>query len=115
MNYTLSLFLSLWVLVSPLVIVVTAVRILRRIYRHRWAVHILTFIAMLSPMPAYILVMAIVDPTTIEHPGGGEGFLILLHLPLMIGAMICYMIYACQNQTGHSSAGLNAIGQVGAD
>jgi hypothetical protein len=98
MRTLLQHLLTLWVFFSPFAIPAAGISLLRRTERHSWLIHGAVLIAMLSPIPTYIAGMALFDPTTIEGANGGEGFLVLLHVPLMIGTMIWYTIYVWQRR-----------------
>ncbi len=73
----------------PLVIVGLSIAFTLRMSKYKWAVHFIALAATLAAPFAYLWVGGIIDPTTIEYPGIGEGFLFPLYgmtaVPVMIG------------------------------
>lgn len=49
---------------------------------------------MLVALPAFIYLNGIVDPTTVERPGPGDGFVVLLYFLVMVLAGLGYSILA---------------------
>jgi hypothetical protein len=87
--YLLSL---IWL--APILTVILGVAASRRISRGRWLIHILVFAALVFALPATIYLQGYLDPTTIEGPGGGEGFVVLLYAAVLIPSAIYYGIFA---------------------
>ena len=85
---------DLIVMVAPLIIAVAAILITLHMSKRRWVVHLLTFAAMFVALPIYIKVGEILDPTTIEYPGPGDGFIVLFYWFFLISALFLYVPYA---------------------
>src|SRR6185295_12761385 len=90
-KFYLALFL--WMPLSPILILAVAVVVTLRMRRWKWIVHILAVVAMLLSMPLYLIGGGILDPTTIEYPGPGDGIAVLLWLVFLVGSMLGYAIY----------------------
>jgi len=60
----------------------------------RWIIHTSVLAAMLLVLPAVFYFQSIIDPTTAEHSGPGDGFLILLYVPVMIASALYYVAFA---------------------
>jgi hypothetical protein len=84
-----------WAIFSPFIVVVVAVIATQLIKRGRWIVHILAFVAMVLLMPVYLHIQAVLDPTSIDYPGPGDGFGLLLWLYCLVPSIIFYAGYAC--------------------
>jgi hypothetical protein len=83
-----------WVIFSPLLVVVLACSVTQFMKKGRWIVHILAFAAMILPMPIYLHVQFVLDPTSIEYPGPGDAIGFFLWLFLMVLSIIVYAAYA---------------------
>jgi len=82
--------LPLW----PMLVVAAGVRVTRRMSKYRWAVHLLVLVAILSAPLAFVSIGAILDPTWLELPGPGDGFLLLIYLVIAAPAIFAYASYA---------------------
>lgn len=91
-----SVYLSLWLWVplAPLATLVVGIGATFRMSRYRWIAHVLVFAVMLLALPIYLWGRGIVDPTSIEHPGPGDGFGVLLYILFAVLSMISYAVYA---------------------
>lgn len=62
--------------------------------------HSLVIAAMLFVLPAFIFFQGVIDPTTIDGPGPGDGGIVLLylamllHLAMLLPSAIAYAIIA---------------------
>jgi hypothetical protein len=81
-------------LFSPFIIMFIAMMAARWIKRGRWLVHTLAVAAMVASMPIYLHIEGVLDPSSIEYPGPGVGFGILLWLFCLVTALILYAAYA---------------------
>jgi hypothetical protein len=89
-------YLSLfpWLAFAPVVIATAAILMTLRISRHRWIAHVIAFVALLTALPAYLWIQGILDPTTIDYPGPGDGLVVLLYLFCLVPAILAYSGYA---------------------
>jgi hypothetical protein len=85
---------SLIIIFAPLIIMIAAIAATLHMSKRRWVVHLLTFAAMLVALPIYFRIGGILDPTTIDYPGPGEGFLVLLYGFFLVPAVLLYAAYA---------------------
>lgn len=76
---------------APVWIATLGIVIQMRMSRRRWIVHIAVLVAMLFAPISAVYLQGIVDPTTIQNPGPGDGLAILLYLPEMT---LSFLIYA---------------------
>lgn len=65
-----------------------------RLSSGRWIVHSCVFAAMLLVLPAALYFQGVIDPTTVEYAGPGDGFVILLYLIMLIGSAFYYGAFA---------------------
>lgn len=49
---------------------------------------------MLLVLPAVTYFQNVIDPTTVEYPGPGDGFLIFLYVIVMIASALYYAAFA---------------------
>jgi hypothetical protein len=91
-HFYLSLFV--WVAFAPIIIMFLAIFVTLKISTHKWIIHALTFAAFLFTMPVYIWIGGILDPSTIEGPGPGDGFVVLLYYFNSLWTAIFYATYA---------------------
>jgi len=77
----------------PVIVLCLAIFITSRISKHKLAVHILTFVVLLLTMPLYLLVVGIVEPTTIEIPGQTDRNTLLVYSFFTAPALIAYAIH----------------------
>lgn len=61
--------------------------------RRRWLIHIGAFVATTVALPVYLRVQALLDPTTVNYPGPGDGFIVLLYLFYLLPSLIGYVIF----------------------
>jgi hypothetical protein len=72
-----------------------------RMSRRRWIVHVAVLVVMpLAPLLALYL-QGIVDPTTIQNPGPGDGFALLLYVPEMVLSFLIYAVVAVVIRMGN--------------
>ncbi len=90
------IYLSLFpcVAFAPLVIVIASALITLRISAYRWIAHVLTFVALLVTLPLCVWLQGRLAPSTIEYPGPGDGFVLLLYLFFLVPAVLFYAGYA---------------------
>ena len=62
--------------------------------RRRWVVHTVTLIAMLLALPIYLHVLGALEPTTIEYPGPGDGFVVMLYMMILLPTALVYSAFA---------------------
>jgi hypothetical protein len=91
-HFYLSIFL--WVAFAPIIIVFSAIFVTLKMSKHKWITHLLTFTALLLTMPVYIWIGGILDPSTIEYQGPGDGFVVLFYYFNSLPAVIIYATYA---------------------
>jgi hypothetical protein len=65
-----------------------------RMSRRRWIVHIAVLVVMLFAPISAVYLQGIVDPTTIQNPGPGDGLALLLYLPEMVLSFLIYGVIA---------------------
>jgi hypothetical protein len=83
-----------WIALAPIVILIAGVGGTLRMSRHRWLGHVVTAAGMLLTLPAYVWIGGVLDPTTIDYPGPGDGFLVLLYGFFLMLALSLYAAYA---------------------
>ena len=83
-----------WVAFSPIIVVIVAVNVTVRMSKYKWIGHTLTYAALVLTLPIYVFILGIMDPTTIEYPGPGDGFVFLLYLFFLVPAILLYSAYA---------------------
>jgi hypothetical protein len=100
METLIHFYLSLfgWVAFAPIFIISVAIFVTLRMSKHKWIVHLLTFAAFLFTMPVYIWIGGILDPSTIEGPGPGDGFVVLFYYFNSLLMAIFYAGYAWVNR-----------------
>ena len=64
--------------------------------------HVFVLAMMLLAPFAAIYLQGIIDPTTIQNPGPGDGFVLLLYLPELILSAAAYLIFACATRRNDS-------------
>jgi hypothetical protein len=80
----------LWLL-GPFAITGIGALLTARMRRGRWLVHIAVAIVLVV-FPVFLVIIQVeLDPTTAEHPGGGEGFAAALYL---LNSAMCLPLYA---------------------
>ena len=79
---------------APIVIALIGVQVAYQMQGRRWPVHVCVFGSLLATLPAAIYLQGIIDPTTVEAPGPGDGFAVLAYLILMVPIGIGYSIFA---------------------
>jgi hypothetical protein len=91
-----KLYLQLFPFVpfAPILIVGLGIAFSLRQARRRWPINILVFVALLSTLPVYLYIQGLVDPTTIDHPGSGDGFVALLYLLILAPMALGYSVFA---------------------
>jgi hypothetical protein len=94
-------FLSLFIYLpyAPLVLAVLGGIISLRLSQRRWIVHTITLGAMISALPIYIYLQGVIDPTIIEYPGPGDGFIVLLYLAVLLLTGIGYLAFCFFSRT----------------
>jgi hypothetical protein len=80
----------LW-LIGPFAITGTGVLLTARMGRGRWLVHMAVVTALFVFPVLFVILQVRLDPTTAEHPGGGEYFAAALYL---LNAAVCLPLYA---------------------
>jgi hypothetical protein len=68
----------------PVAIVITRSLVHRRLPRRRWVIHACVVSALLLVPFAAIYLQGVLDPSTIQNPGPGDGFALLLYIPVMV-------------------------------
>lgn len=79
--------------IAPPVIVLSAGLLSRLVSRGKWMVHIAAFVATILVVPLFIRIQALIDPTTIQYPGPGDGFILILYALLWFPSAIGYAIF----------------------
>lgn len=93
------------VVMAPLVMMMAGIFKTLRMSRHKWMVHVITFCAMVFALPAAIWIGGVLDPTTIEYPGPGEGFAALAYVFCLMPCALLYSVYAwCTRTKSHAGA-----------
>jgi hypothetical protein len=88
------LSMSLWLIwLAPIWLAVLGATISLRLSRRRWILHVSVLAMMLIAPFAAIYLQGIIDPTTIQNPGPGDGFVLLLYLPELILSAVVYLIF----------------------
>jgi hypothetical protein len=88
-----ALFLVL-IWFAPLWIATLGTLVHVRLSRRRWIVHLAVLAAMLLAPISAVYLQGIVDPTTIQNPGPGDGLALLLYLPEMVLSFLIYALIA---------------------
>ncbi len=78
---------------APVVVVCLAIFVTSRISKHKLAVHILTLVVLLLTMPLYLLIVGIVEPTTIEFPGQTDRNTLLVYSVFTAPPLIAYAVH----------------------
>lgn len=56
---------------------------------------------MLLALPLYLQFEFLLDPTTIQYPGPGDGFIVLLYLLILVPTIVGYSVFCyvsrCRN------------------
>jgi hypothetical protein len=94
--------LSSWLPLAPIVIVIVAVNVAGRMSKYKWLAHVATYAVLLFIYPIYIRIGGILDPTTIEYPGPGDGFGALLYLFFLVPSLLLYSACAWVSRRGKS-------------
>ena len=91
-----KLFASFLILIwfAPVWIATLGTLIHVRLSRRRWIVHVAVLAAMLFAPISAVYLQGIVDPTTIQNPGPGDGLALLLYLPEMVLSFLIYAVIA---------------------
>jgi hypothetical protein len=79
---------------APILIVGFGIALLLHVSRRRWVIHVSVFVSFLVVPLAYLSVQALVDPTTVEFPGPGDGLVALLYLWILIPSALGYLVFA---------------------
>jgi hypothetical protein len=90
-NLLLSLFVYLPI--APLLLAILGAIVSLQLSRRRWIIHAITFVAMVLALPIYIRIEGLVDPTTIQYPGPGDGFVVLLYGAVLLLTVIGYSAF----------------------
>jgi hypothetical protein len=91
MDKLLSMSLSL-IWLAPIWLAVLGATISLRLSQRRWILHVSVLAMMLLAPFAAIYLQGIIDPTTIQNPGPGDGFVLLLYLPELVLSAVVYLI-----------------------
>lgn len=105
-----KLFLNLWpwTWLLPIVLCGSAISLARRLSRGRWLLHFAVVLLMLAMLPLPIYLQGLADPTTIEHPGPGDGFAFLLYIMALISSLVAYLLAAWVIRSNNRMARTNA-------
>jgi phosphotransferase system glucose/maltose/N-acetylglucosamine-specific IIC component len=79
---------------APVLFAALGVVLSSKLRSGKWIVHGLVFAAMLLALSFATYLGGVLDPTTIEYPGTGEGFGIVLYLIMMIASALYYAAFA---------------------
>jgi hypothetical protein len=94
-TFTRSYFsLGPFIIFLPLLVVALAIFATLQMSKYKWVVHALAFAFIFFALPLYVWIGAILDPTIIEYPGPGDGFVYLLYAFVAVLTMIGYAVYA---------------------
>jgi hypothetical protein len=69
--------------------------------RRRWILHV-SVLAMMLLAPFVAIYLGIIDPTTIQNPGPGDGFALLLYQPELVLSTVMYLIFVFANRRNDS-------------
>jgi hypothetical protein len=83
-----------WIVFSPVLILGAAVIATQLIKRGKWLVHTSAVAAMVLSGPVYLHIQDVLDPSSIEHPGPGDGLGVLMWLFCLALALILYAAYS---------------------
>lgn len=87
-------FLWPWTWLWPIVVCGLAAPLARRLTRGRWPLHVTVVLLMLAGIPSSIYLQGLADPTTIDGPGPGDGFVVLVHVFTLIVSLVLYLLAA---------------------
>ncbi|NGX94377.1 MAG: hypothetical protein G4V63_03800 [Candidatus Afipia apatlaquensis] len=62
----------------PILLAALGVVVSSRVSSGQWIVHSLVLAAMALMLPAALYLQGVIDPTTVEYPGPGDGFMVFL-------------------------------------
>lgn len=96
-NFLLGL---IWI--APVFFAALGVVLSSRLSNGRWIIHCFVFATMPLVLPAAIYFQGIIDPTTVEYPGPGEGFLVLVYLMMMTASAFYYAAFAWVTYRKHN-------------
>jgi hypothetical protein len=91
-KFSNAMFGLIWL--APILLAVLGRVVSTRLSSRRWIVHSLVFAAMLFALPALIYFRGLIDPTTIEGPGPGDGGIVLLYLAMLVLSALIYGVIA---------------------
>jgi hypothetical protein len=62
----------------PILLAALGIVVSSRVCSGQWIVHSLVLAAIALMLPAALYLQGVIDPTTVEYPGPGDGFMVFL-------------------------------------
>jgi len=87
---------ALLMIFPPLVAVCGALLALR-LHRTKWLVHFVVIAAILLAPLLAVYIESILDPTTVEYPGPGEGLLLFVYVFTAVPSLLGYLVFVIWN------------------
>jgi hypothetical protein len=84
-------------MIFPLLVAVCGALLTHRLHRTKLLVHILVIAAILVAPLLAVYVEGILDPTTVEYPGPGEGLFLFVYLFTAVPSLLGYLVFVICN------------------
>jgi uncharacterized membrane protein YjjB (DUF3815 family) len=96
MHTTARLYLALFPFLpfAPFAVAIVAGCIAAQMSKRKWIVHSFAVAPLFLAFPSYILTQGIIEPTTIQYPGPGDGLVLLLYVINLLPTLLIYSTYA---------------------
>jgi hypothetical protein len=100
-SYMVRFYISLFGFVpfAPPVLAILGGITSLQLSRRRWIVHTITLVAMIFALPIYIYFLGVLEPTSIQYPGPGDGFVALLYLVILLPTTLVYSVFSFFTRT----------------
>lgn len=80
-------------LIFPPVVAICGALLVCRLKRGRWAIPIFVVSAIFLAPALFLYAEALIDPTSVKYPGGGEGFAFLLYVVIATLALLGHLSF----------------------
>jgi hypothetical protein len=91
----ITLFTTL--IIFPLLVAVCGALLALRLHWTKWLVHFVVIDAILVAPLFAVYIEGILDPTTVDYPGPGEGLLLFLYLFTAVPSLLGYLVFVIWN------------------
>lgn len=85
------------IIIFPPLLAVCGAHLALRLRRTKWLVHFVVIATILVAPLVAVSIEGILDPTTVEYPGPGEGLLLLVYLFTAGPSLLGYLIFVIWN------------------